>query len=392
MKQKLPAGVWVLGFVSLLMDVSSEMIHSLLPVYLVTAMGASMMTVGIIEGVAEAIAAIVKVFSGTLSDILGKRKWIAAFGYGLGALTKPFFALAGSVGVIAGARFVDRIGKGIRGAPRDAMVADLAPPEARGAAFGLRQSLDNIGAVAGPLLALVLMASSGNDFRLVFWLAFIPACLSVALIVFGVKESAVPPLPGEEKKIRFDFQEFRQLPGAFWLVVVVGAVFTLARFSEAFLILKAQDAGFPIAAVPLILIIMNIAYSLSAYPAGVLSDRIGRHGILILGLLILISADLVLSTADTLPEITAGVFLWGLHMGLTQGIFAAMVADTTPTRRHGTAFGVFNMVAGVALLLASLTAGVLWDIFGAQGTFLAGACFAFLSLALLYFRKKLKLS
>ena len=393
-KRRIPSGVWVLGFVSLLMDVSSEMIHSLLPVYLVTVMGASMMTVGMIEGVAEAIAAIVKIFSGSLSDRLGRRKWIAAFGYGLGALTKPFFALAGSVSVIAGARFVDRVGKGIRGAPRDAMVADMAPADIRGAAFGLRQSLDNIGAVAGPLIALILMASTQNNFRLVFWLAFIPACLSVMLIVFGVKEKEVPRPPAGEGRIRLDLnlKGIRQLPAPFWAVVLVGAVFTLARFSEAFLILKAQAAGFPVAAIPLILIIMNIAYSFSAYPAGVLSDRVGRHGLLTLGLLILMSADLVLSTADTLPEITAGVFLWGLHMGLTQGIFSAMVADTTQSHWRGTAFGVFNMVMGVALLLASSVAGLLWDMFGAKGTFLAGAAFAFAALMLFFFTKKLKLS
>ncbi|MGX8012353.1 MFS transporter [Mesorhizobium sp. ORM8.1] len=375
----IPAGIWALGFVSLLMDVSSEMIHALLPIYLVTVMGASMVTVGTIEGIAEATAAITKVFSGALSDWLGKRKLLAVIGYGLAALTKPVFPLASSIGWLVAARFVDRVGKGIRDAPRDALIADIAPAHARGASFGLRQALDTVGAFVGPLLAIGLMWLTANQFRTVFWAAVVPGLLAVALLVAAVRE---PARPADLREVRapLSLPELRRLGSPFWLVVCVATVFTLARFSEAFLILRAQVMGLPIVLVPLVLVVMNVVYSLAAYPAGVLSDRVNRLTMLILGFLILIAADIVLAFPGNLAGVALGVALWGLHLGFTQGLLATLVADTAPLELRGTAFGMFNLSGGLALLAASLLAGTLWDLFGPRMTFLAGAGFTALAL------------
>ncbi|OCC06914.1 MFS transporter [Labrys sp. WJW] len=378
-RRGIPAGIWALGFVSMLMDVSSEMIHALLPVYMVTVLGASTLAVGIIEGIAEATASITKVFSGALSDWLGKRKFLAALGYGLAALTKPVFPLANSIDWLVAARFVDRIGKGIRGAPRDALVADLAPPHLRGASFGLRQSLDTIGAFAGPLLAIGLMWLTANHFQAVFWIAVVPAFLSVGVLLVAVKE---PERPQNLRRVRMPLRrdELRRLGKTYWWVVVVAAVFTLARFSEAFLILRAQSIGLPLAFVPIVLVIMAFAYSLSAYPAGILSDRMDRIAILVIGLVLLVVADLVLAFASGIMGVCLGVALWGLHMGFTQGLLATLIAETAPAELRGTAFGMFNLITGLALLAASVIAGALWDLAGPQATFLAGAAFSLLTL------------
>lgn len=380
-KSGIPAGIWVLGFVSLLMDISSEMIHSLLPLFLVTGLGTSALAIGLIEGAAEATALIVKVFSGVLSDWVGRRKALALAGYGLGAATKPLFALATSVDLIIVARLADRVGKGIRGAPRDALVADLAPPHLRGAAFGLRQSLDTVGAFAGPLLAVALMLLFANDFRLVFWIATIPALLSVLLLATGIREPAQPL--GERRRNPVTRANLKRLTADYWAVVGIGAVFTLARFSEAFLVLRAQQGGIALAAVPLVMVAMNIVYALSAYPLGRLSDRVSHGGLLAGGLALLIAADLILATSSAWPVVLSGVAVWGLHMGMTQGLLAAMVANAAPQDLRGTAFGFFNLTSGVALLLASAIAGVLWDRFGAGATFLSGAIFAALALSML---------
>jgi MFS family permease len=378
--REIPGGVWALGIVSLLMDVSSEMIHALLPLYLVTVLGASMLTVGVIEGIAEATASIVKVFSGVLSDRLGKRKLLAALGYGLAAFTKPIFPMASTIGWIVAARFIDRVGKGIRGAPRDALIADIAPPELRGASFGLRQSLDTIGAFLGPLLAIGLMVLAANNFTFVFWIAVIPAFLSFAVIVFFVREP--DRRPGMKPvKSPLSRSELRRLGGAYWLVVIVATVFTLARFSEAFLLLRAQSVGLSLALVPAILVVMNIVYAFSAWPAGVLSDRIGRFGVLAAGFALLLVADLVLALGGSIGAVALGAALWGLHMGLTQGLLAALVADTAPPELRGTAFGMFNLITGLAMLAASVIAGGLWDMVGPQGTFFAGALFTAAALA-----------
>jgi MFS family permease len=376
----IPAGVWALGFVSMLMDISSEMIHALLPIYLVIGLGASMVTVGVIEGIAEATASIVKIFSGALSDWLGRRKWLAAFGYGLAAFTKPVFPLAPTIAWLVAARFVDRIGKGIRGAPRDALVADFTPAHLRGASFGLRQSLDTIGAFVGPLLAIALMWWTADNFTTVFWVAVIPAFLALALIVFAVRE---PERPKALRTVRnpISLAEIKNLGTAYWWVVAVASVFTLARFSEAFLVLRAQNVGLPIMLVPAVLVAMNVVYSMAAYPAGVMSDRMSRTTVLGVGILVLIVADVVLALMPSVGGVALGVVLWGLHMGLTQGLLAALVADTAPAELRGTAFGFFNLLGGVAMLAASVVAGALWDIAGPQGTFLTGAGFALAALA-----------
>jgi MFS family permease len=378
-RQAIPAGIWVLGFVSMLMDISSEMIHALLPIYLVTVLGTSALTVGVIEGIAEATASITKIFSGALSDWFGKRKALAALGYGLAALTKPIFPLAPSVGWLVAARFIDRIGKGIRGAPRDALVADLAPPHLRGAAFGLRQSLDTLGAFAGPLLAIAVMWLTANDFQAVFWIAVIPAFLSAGLIIVAVKE---PERPMDLRPVRMPLHrdELRRLGASYWWVVAIAAVFTLARFSEAFLVLRAQSLDLPLVFIPIVLVIMSLAYSLSAYPVGILADRMDKITLLIVGLLLLLVADIVLAYAQGMIGLAVGVVLWGLHMGFTQGLLAALIAETAPPELRGTAFGMFNLITGVALLFASILAGALWDWTGPQGTFLAGAGFTLLTL------------
>lgn len=374
----IPAGIWTLGFVSLLMDISSEMIHSLLPMFMVGTLGMGMATVGLIEGLAEATALIVKVFSGVLSDYWGRRKSLAVLGYSLGALSKPLFALTGGASLIVTARLLDRVGKGIRGAPRDALVADIAPPHLRGAAFGLRQSLDTVGAFAGPLIAAGLMLLWANDFRAVFWVATVPAWLAVALLMLGLKEPARPAGAPRENPIQR--AKLRRLPSAYWWVVSLGALFTLARFSEAFLVLRAQQSGIATALVPLVMVAMNLVCSVLAYPFGKLSDRIGHRGLLAAGVLVLLLADVLLATESGPAGLLAGVGLWGVHMALTQGLLAAMVADTAPADLRGTAFGFFNLVSGLSMLLASTLAGLLWDRLGPATTFVAGAGFCGLSL------------
>jgi len=381
---RIPRGVWMLGFVSLFMDISSELIHSLLPVFMVTSLGATALVVGLVEGIAEATALIVKVFSGTLSDYLGKRKALTVLGYGLGAISKPIFALAFSVHWVLAARFMDRIGKGIRGAPRDALIADLTALEIRGAAYGLRQSLDTVGAFVGPLLAVGLMLLWAGDFRTVFWFAVIPAVIAVLLLMFGVEE----PASGTARRntqLPIRWQVLRDLGGAYWWVVAAGGVFTLARFSEAFLILRAQQLGLSDSYAPLVLVTMNAVYALAAYPMGKLADRMSHRTLLGAGLVVLILSDLVLAGAPGLAAVAVGVALWGLHMGMTQGVLATMVAGFAPAHLRGTAFGFFNLASGIATLVASVLAGLLWDQLGAATTFYAGAVFsllAFLMLAL----------
>jgi MFS family permease len=369
---RIPAGVWALGMVSLFMDVSSEMVHSLLPVFFVSVIGLSYTSIGVIEGVAQAIALITKMFSGVVSDMVSRRKPLALLGYGLAALTKPVFALASSAGVVVGARFVDRLGKGIRGAPRDALIADITPQEVRGASYGLRQSLDSVGAFVGPLLALLLMALLANDIRGVFWFAMIPAVISVLILLFFVREPARERVEGDVSS-PLSWRDVRQLDSAYWVTVALGGALTLAGFSEAFLVLRAQDLGLSLGLIPLVFIVMNVVYAFAAYPAGLLSDRLGRSAPIVAGFLAIIVADIVLATASGLWAVMAGVVLWGLYLGLTKGVLAALVADTAPARLRGTAFGLFNLVGGISMLLASVMAGWLWDSYGAPAPFIASA-------------------
>lgn len=368
------------------MDVSSEMVHSLLPVFMVSTLGASALAVGLVEGVAEATALIVKVFSGTLSDFLGRKKELTAFGYGLGALSKPLFAVAGTINAVLAARFIDRVGKGMRGAPRDALVADLTPEPIRGAAYGLRQSLDTVGAFLGPILAMALMLLWAGDFRKVFWFAAIPGAVSVLLLLAGVREPEASKVPGRPRS-PVHWGMLKLLDKSYWWVVAVGAVFTLARFSEAFLILRARQNGLSDALAPAVLVLMNVVYAASAYPAGRLADRMDRRLLLALGLLLLLGADLALAQERGLALVAVGVGLWGLHMGLTQGLLATMVAAAAPADLRGTAFGFFNLASGVAALAASGLAGLLWSQLGPSATFYGGALFSCAALALLAFRR-----
>lgn len=377
---KIPRTVWALGFVSMFMDISSEMIHALLPLFLTTTLGVSIAMVGLIDGIAEATASITKVFSGYFSDRMGKRKPLILIGYGLGALSKPLFALAGTAPVIMSARFADRIGKGLRGAPRDALVADVTPPEIRGRAFGLRQSIDTVGAFLGPLIAIAAMAAFANDMRTVFWLAIIPAGIAVLFVLVGVEDAKSPP--GEiSARVPVRMSDLRRLPKTFWLLVAIGAVFTLARFSEAFLILKANAEGLPLALTPLVLVAMNAVYMLAAYPLGSLSDRVSAKAMLISGLIVLIAADVALAVLPGIVGAFVGIALWGVHMATTQGLFAKLVADRSPVELRGSAYGIFNLVTGLALLAASVIAGVIWDVSGPAATFWVGAAFAVIAIA-----------
>ena len=376
---QIPKGIWALGAVSMLMDISSEMIHALLPVYMVTVLGTSMATIGFIEGLAEATASITKIFSGALSDWLGNRKLLAVLGYGLAACTKPIFPLAQTVDWLIAARFVDRIGKGIRGAPRDALIAEIAPVHLRGASFGLRQSLDTAGAFIGPLLGVALMWWTANDFQSVFWIAVVPAFMALGLIIFAVREPRRPS-GSPDVKSPLSLAAMKRLGSGYWRVVLVAMAFNLARFSEAFLILRAHDVGVPTLWVPTVLVAMNIVYALAAYPAGVLSDRFDRKKMLAIGLIVLGCADVALALTPNIAGIAVGLVLWGLHMGLTQGLFATLVADASPPELRGTAFGCFNLSAGLSMLVASLIAGWLWDLYGPGATFGAGGIFTLLAL------------
>jgi len=366
--------------VSLCMDLSSEMVHGLLPLFLTGVLGAGMVAVGIVEGIAEATASIVKVFSGALSDRLRRRKPVVVLGYALAALSKPLFPLASSVPLVLFARFADRIGKGIRGAPRDALIADVTPPGARGAAYGLRQALDTVGAVLGPLAAVGLMLLFADDIRRVLWVAVVPALAAVAVLVLFVREPVRERAPGKAAA-PLSRAALGALGARYWAIVALGAVLTLARFSEAFLVLRAQELGVALALVPLVLVVMNVAYTAVSYPAGVAADRGHRRALLVGGLLALIAADLVIGASASVAALAAGIVLWGAHMGLTQGLLSTLVADAAPADARGTAFGVFNMVSGVALLAASVLAGWLWSAFGAGATFLAGAAFCAAALA-----------
>jgi MFS family permease len=377
---RLPRAVWALGFVSLLMDVSSELIHSLLPVFVVTTLGASTLSLGFLEGFAEGTAAISKMFSGVLSDWLGKRKALAVIGYGLSAITKPLFPLAQHLELIFTARIVDRLGKGIRGSPRDALLGEITPFELRGAAYGLRESLDTVGAFVGPGLAIVLMFVFAGDIRSVYWFAVLPAFLCVALLIFGVQEPERKN-DGKIAKFAINKNELAKLGGAYWGVVFVGGVLTLARFSEAFLILRAQNAGLHPAWVPLVMVVMSVVYALAAYPAGVLSDRMERRFILMIGTGALVLADVILAYAANIWGVMIGIGFWGLHLGLSQGLLTTLVADTTPEEIRGTAFGLFNFISGFVLLAASALAGYLWEVGGPKATFLAGAVFTSLAFA-----------
>lgn len=375
-----PRSVWVLGFVSLLMDFSSEIYHALLPAFVTVTLGLPVVALGAIDGVAEATASFAKLVSGRLSDRSLRRKpWILA-GYGLGALSKPLFPLANGALPIMAARFFDRIGKGIRGSPRDAMIADETPPEIRGRAFGLRQALDTAGALIAPLAAVALMFALAGNIRLVFWIAAIPAVASVLLIIVALREPEVRTAP--EKRDTF-FAGFRQLNKQTRRLLGIGFLFMLARFSEAFLILRGMDLGLSPALSPLALALFNLSFVALAYPAGAVSDHLAPRKVLMAGIGLLIAGNLVLAMDFGLAGLAFGILLWGAHMAMTQGIFARMIADSAPEHLRATSFGAFYFVTGIATLLASVGAGLLWDRAGASATFIASAAIAAVALAML---------
>ncbi|KAF1067801.1 MAG: hypothetical protein GAK45_01562 [Pseudomonas citronellolis] len=376
---RLPPGIWALGVVSLLMDLSNELIHSLLPLFMVTTLGASPMAVGVIEGVAAAGALLLTLGSGLLSDWLRRRKLLVMIGYALGVLCKPVFPFSTGLGLVFAARIVDRIGLSVRDTPRDALLADLTPAPLRGTAFSLRQSLVGLGACGGPLLAAGLMWLWSDDFRSVFWVAMVPGLFAMLLLIFGVEEPApLPPREGPRNPLAR--ANLRRLRRPFWWVLGIGVLFALARFSEAFLVLRAHGLGLALSLVPLVMVLMNLVFGLSAAPFGWLSDRIGRYGLLALGLLVLVAADVLLGLSQDWRLAMVGVALWGLHMGMTQGVLAALLADQAPAELRGTAFGLFNLGIGIATLLASVLAGVVWAHFGAANAFYVGAGLAALAL------------
>jgi MFS family permease len=376
----LPRNVWILGFVSLLMDLSSEIYHALLPAFITIVLGLPATALGAIDGIAEATANFAKLLSGRFSDRSLKRKpWIVA-GYGLAALSKPLFPLAANAPALMVARFADRIGKGIRGSPRDAMVADEAAPEIRGRAFGLRQALDTVGALLAPLVAIGLMLLLADNIRAVYWIAIVPAAASFLLAWLALREPEQHRAP--LKKSPF-FAGFRHLDRATRRLLAVGFLFGLARFSEGFLILKGIDVGLSEAWSPVTLALFNLAYVALAYPAGALSDRMSPRSILMAGMAVLIAGNLVLAKSDSLAGLVLGVGLWGAHMALTQGIFARMIADSAPEKLRATSFGAFWFVTGIAGLLASLGAGLMWDREGPSATFFTSAAVAAVALAML---------
>ena len=383
-RPSIPRTIWALGFVSLFTDMSSEMVHGLLPLLLATSLGASALMIGLIGGSAEAVVLIVKVFSGYISDAMGRRKPLVLLGYGLAKLVKPLFPLADSEAMVTTARLLDRVGKGIRGAPRDALVSDLAPPEVRGAAFGLRQSMDTVGAVLGPLIAIGLMWLLANEIRAVLRWAVLPGIVAVLLLI----RLPEPEHARKPARLPLSREGLLRLGPAFMRLALLGGVLSLARFSEAFLVMRAADIGIAVTWVPLVMVVMSVVYASPAYPAGKLSDRMSRTLLLAIGMLVLVLADVVLADvvlamSRSPATLLAGVSLWGLHMGLTQGILASMIADVAPADHRGTAFGVINLVSGVALLAASVPAGALWDLHGPAWTFWTGAGCALLTLLLI---------
>ena len=368
----IPKNVWALGIVSLLMDLSSEMILSILPIFLVTGLGVSVLTLGLIEGFAEGAASIIKAFSGMLSDYLKKRKILIVIGYGLSTLTKPFFALASTATWIFTARFVDRLGKGIRGAPRDSLIADSTSTKIRGTAYSLRQSLDTLGALLGPIIAIIILYLTTNNFRFVLWFAVIPAVLCIVVLIFGVKETTLKKNV-LKKKSYFLFKNFSKITPVIWLFFLTVFILNLGHFSEAFLLLRSQEIGLKVSFIPIVFVVMNVAYAIVAVPFGHLADKVGFFIPIVCGFLILVLSNIILALTNGIEWMFAGIIFWGIHLGMTQGLLLAMVAQLSPLELRGTSFGLFHAITGVALLIASLIAGYLWQYYNSGLIFIVSA-------------------
>ena len=368
----IPQNVWVLGIVSLLMDLSSEMILSILPIFLVTGLGVSVLTLGLIEGFAEGAASVIKAFSGMLSDYLKKRKILIVIGYGLSTLTKPFFALASTATWIFTARFVDRLGKGIRGAPRDSLIADSTSTKIRGAAYSLRQSLDTLGALLGPIIAIIILYLTTNNFRFVLWFAVIPAVLCIVVLIFGVKETALKKTV-LKKKSYFLFKNFLKITPVIWLFFLTVFILNLGHFSEAFLLLRSQEIGLKVSFIPIVFVVMNVAYAIVAVPFGHLADKIGFFIPIVCGFLILVLSNIILALTNGIEWMFAGIIFWGIHLGMTQGLLLAIVAQLSPLELRGTSFGLLHAITGAALFVASLIAGYLWQYYNSGLIFIVSA-------------------
>jgi len=368
----IPQNVWVLGIVSLLMDLSSEMILSILPIFLVTGLGVSVLTLGLIEGFAEGAASVIKAFSGMLSDYLKKRKILIVIGYGLSTLTKPFFALASTATWIFTARLVDRLGKGIRGAPRDSLIADSTSTKIRGAAYSLRQSLDTLGALLGPIIAIIILYLTTNNFRFVLWFAVIPAVLCIVVLIFGVKETALKKTV-LKKKSYFLFKNFLKITPVIWLFFLTVFILNLGHFSEAFLLLRSQEIGLKVSFIPIVFVVMNVAYAIVAVPFGHLADKIGFFIPIVCGFLILVLSNIILALTNGIEWMFAGIIFWGIHLGMTQGLLLAIVAQLSPLELRGTSFGLLHSITGAALFVASLIAGYLWQYYNSGLIFIVSA-------------------
>ena len=368
----IPRNVWALGIVSLLMDLSSEMILSILPIFLVTGLGISVLSLGLIEGLAEGVASVIKAFSGALSDYLKKRKILIVIGYGISTLTKPFFALASTATWIFTARFVDRLGKGIRGAPRDSLIADSTSTKIRGTAYSLRQSLDTLGALLGPIIAIIILYLTTNNFRFVLWFAVIPAVLCIVVLIFGVKETTLKKNISS-KKSYFLFKNFSKITPVIWLFFLIVFILNLGHFSEAFLLLRSQEIGLKVSFIPIVFVVMNVAYAIVAVPFGHLADRGGFFILIVCGFLILVLADIILALTNSVGWMFVGIIFWGIHLGMTQGLLLAMISKLSPLELRGTSFGLFHAITGIALLIASLIAGYLWQYYNSGLIFFVSA-------------------
>lgn len=355
------------------MDSSSELLHSLTPVLLVNVLGASVVSVGLIEGIAEGTASVTKVFAGAISDYFRRRKTLIVLGYALAALTRPLFPLAGSAPVIFAARFLDRMSKASRDAPRDALVADVTAQGQRGAAYGLRVALDSLGSVLGPILAVLLMLFFSGGIRAAMWVAVIPAVLAVIVIAMLVRE---PEQKQATVREPFDWGKARELPGRYWLIVTVGAIFTAARFSDSFLVLRARDVGLSATYAPMIIVVLSCIYAAGSYPAGAAADRVSPRTLLLVGLSFLIAADLVIGLGHSILPVFVGGALWGCHLALTQGVFSKIVAEFTPSDLRGTGFAIFDLGRGIAFVIANTVAGYWWKASGPSATFFSAAAFA----------------
>ncbi len=379
---RLPRNVVSLGLVSFFNDASSEIIYPLLPFFLTVTLGVSVQVVGLIEGVTESGSSLLKLPAGWLSDRFGKRKGLVVFGYGLASLVRPLLALANTGWQVLGLRFVDRIGKGVRSAPRDALIADSIGIERRGLAFGFHRAMDHAGAIIGALASSLLITFFGGNYRNVFLLASIPALIAVLILVLAVRESGDPPARSGNQPAPtvLNLSSFDQNFKRYLLVLLL---FTLSNSSDAFLLLRAQQQGAGVARIPLLWAALHVSKSLSSVVGGGLSDRFGRKRLIVIGWVVYAAIYLGFAFATTHLEIWLLFIIYGVYFGLTEGVEKAFVADLVKPEVRGTAFGLYNLIIGIGALPASLLMGFLWSRFGAVAALTAGAIMSLLAASLM---------